>query len=258
MTENEKNDFQNIALLIDAENTPHTSMKDVIEEISKFGRIVIKRAYADWHTCDDKTAKALNDLAIKAVQQFSFIKGKNTSDFALYIDAMDLLHENQYDAFAIVSSDSDFSPLAIRLKESGVFVIGVGGISKTIPAFRNACSKFISLENLSKNEISKETTENQKTISDKNSETDKIHIEEIHDLLKKFAAEEKYQDSEGFVRLSDSITYITRVRSDFNVKDFGFKKSSDFLNGFPSLYEIKKEQGKGTVTIIKYRVKDAN
>lgn len=144
-------DLQRIAVVIDADNTQLSKIDDVLREISTHGRIVVKRAYGNWRKEELKNWEPeIKRLAIKAVQQFDYVAGKNATDIALVIDTIDLLHKNLYDAFVIVSSDSDYTPLAIRLHESGVYVIGVGE-KKTPLSFKNSCDEFLLLENISIN-----------------------------------------------------------------------------------------------------------
>lgn len=141
--------LKKIVMLIDADNAQLNKLEDVIRELSAYGRIVVKRAYGNWRKDTlKKWESELKRLAIKAEQQFDYVTGKNTTDIALTIDAMDLLHTELYDSFIIVASDSDYTPLAIRLHESGVYVMGVGE-KKTPEAFRNACDEFILTENIS-------------------------------------------------------------------------------------------------------------
>jgi uncharacterized protein (TIGR00288 family) len=150
-----------IAVLIDAENASYNVLGAVLTELSKHGHIIVKKAYGDWsskHLVNWKTP--LNELAINPVQQFSYTQGKNSSDAAMIIDAMDLLYTNQFDAFALVTSDSDFTKLASRLKESQIYVFGVGE-SKTPAAFRNACDDFILTEVLTTPDEEKTDRENQ-------------------------------------------------------------------------------------------------
>ena len=143
--------LERIVMVIDADNTQLSKLEAVIQEVSAKGRIVVKRAYGNWRKENLKNwEEELKRLAIKAEQQFDYVSGKNATDMALVIDTLDLLHNELYDAFVIVASDSDYTPLAIRLHESGVYVMGVG--EKTTPvAFRNACDEFVFLENLNKN-----------------------------------------------------------------------------------------------------------
>ena len=127
--------LKKIAMLIDADNTQLSKLEAVIQEISTYGRIVVKRAYGNWRKDSLKNwENELKRLAIKAQQQFDYVSGKNTTDMALVIDTLDLLHSDIYDAFVIVASDSDYTPLAIKLHESGVYVMGVGE-KKTPEAF---------------------------------------------------------------------------------------------------------------------------
>lgn len=142
-------ELQKIAVVIDADNTQISKLEDVFHEISTRGRIVVKRAYGNWHKPTLKNwGELIKRLAIKAEQQFDYVSGKNATDMALVIDTIELLYTNLYDAFVIVSSDSDYTPLAIKLREAGVYVMGVGE-QKTPVAFRNACDEFLFLENCS-------------------------------------------------------------------------------------------------------------
>lgn len=119
--------FQKIAVLIDADNTQLSKLEAVLHEVSTYGRIVVKKAYGNWRKDSLKNWEPeLKRLAIRAEQQFDYVTGKNTTDIAMVIGAMDLLHNNMYDALVLVSSDSDFTPLAIRLRESGLYIIGAG------------------------------------------------------------------------------------------------------------------------------------
>ena len=142
-------ELQKIAVVIDADNTQISKLEDVFHEISTRGKIVVKRAYGNWHKPTLKNwGEIIKRLAIKAEQQFDYVSGKNATDMALVIDTIELLYTNLYDAFVIVSSDSDYTPLAIKLREAGVYVMGVGE-QKTPVAFRNACDEFLFLENCS-------------------------------------------------------------------------------------------------------------
>ena len=254
--------LQRIALLIDADNTQLAKLEDVIQEISTHGRIVVKRAYGNWRKDTLKNwENELKRLAIKAEQQFDYVSGKNTTDMALVIDTMNLLHKGIYDAFVIVASDSDYTPLAINLHESGVYVMGVGE-KKTPEAFRNSCDEFIFLENLGENiKAAKSKTESSEKVIEIEEEcvetatvdSTKEDISVIHNLLK--IASDKYQDDEGYVNVSSAGQFIKRVKPDFDVRTFGFIKLPKLIEAFPRKYEIKKYPGKGKVTIIAYRCK---
>lgn len=198
---------------------------------------------------------------------------------ALVIDTIELLYANIYDAFVIVSSDSDYTPLAIKLHESGVYVMGVGE-RKTPEAFRNACDEFIFLENLSAEERSsaakkgdgengkpenreKESHHEAKAAAAGESrgasrkqaegarEVDDTDLEEIHKLLR--IAYDTYQDDDGYVNVSAAGTFIKRAKPDFDTRTYGFVKLPQLIEAFPDRYEMKRYPGKGTVTIVAYK-----
>ena len=246
--------LKRIVMLIDADNTQIGKLEDVIGEISTHGRIVVKRAYGNWRKDVLKNwEQELKRLAIKAEQQFDYVNGKNATDMALVIDTMNLLHKGIYDCFVIVASDSDYTPLAINLHESGVYVIGVGE-KKTPEAFRNSCDEFIFLENLGRaNELKLSIPKAGDDEYEEDEPEEDYDIETIHNLLK--IASDKYQDDEGFVNVSSAGQFIKRVRPDFDVRTFGYLKLPKLIEAFPDRYEIKKYKGKGTVLIIAYRCK---
>lgn len=137
-----------IALLIDADNSPADMIDEVLDELAKDGVINIRRAYGNWRSAHlNAWAALLHDFAIQPMQQFDYTKGKNATDAAMIIDAMDLLYTKQLDGFGIVSSDSDFTPLVMRLRANGLKVYGFGE-QKTPKPFVNACNKFLYLETL--------------------------------------------------------------------------------------------------------------
>lgn len=278
----ENNNTQKIAVLIDADNTQLAKMAGVFHELSTYGRIVVKKAYGNWKKQSLKNwEEEVKRLAIKTEQQFDYVSKKNTTDIAMVIDAMDLLHSKMYDAFALVSSDSDFTPLAIRLRESGAYIIGVGE-SKTPEAFRNACDDFLLLDFVSEESSGADETAdgesdgadgdeeetggagsagsrkkasdgagasgNKKALQKKKRET-----EEVHKLL--HIAYERYQDEEGFANIATAGNYLKRAKPDFTTIAYGYSKLSDFLKAFPKKYELKsvKGKGKGSSTAVFYR-----
>ncbi len=244
--------LKKMVLLIDADNTQLNKLESVIQEISTHGRIVVKRAYGNWKKDTLKNwENELKRLAIKAEQQFDYVSGKNATDMALVIDAVNLLNRNLYDGFVIVSSDSDYTPLAINLHESGVYVIGVG-VKNTPESFRNSCDEFVFLENVgSEPEKNKQVELNSN--EDVESENHIDDIESIHQLLS--LASDKYQDDDGFVNISSAGTFIKRIKPDFDVRTFGYIKLPQLIEAFPDKYEIKRYPGKGTVTIVAYKCK---
>ena len=245
-------ELQKIAVVIDADNTQLSKIGDVLREISTHGRIVVKRAYGNWRKDSLKNWESeIKRLAIKAEQQFDYVSGKNATDMALVIDTIELLYSKIYDAFVIVSSDSDYTPLAIKLHESGVYVMGVGE-KKTPESFRNACDEFIFLENLSSLPATapKELTPDH----DKNELGTAVNINEIHELLKK--AYDTYQEDDGYVNVTTAAHFIKRAKPDFDCRTYGFTKLPQLLNSFPEKYDVSRYPGKGTVTIIGYKCKD--
>ena len=281
-------ELQKIAVVIDADNTQISKLEDVFHEISTRGRIVVKRAYGNWHKPALKNwGEIIKRLAIKAEQQFDYVSGKNATDMALVIDTIELLYTNLYDAFVIVSSDSDYTPLAIKLREAGVYVMGVGE-QKTPVAFRNACDEFLFLENCSssvegndaqdavsspqkekaevsispnneKEESTKQLKEDvQKTDStpiassapaEENSEK-KNDLNEIRALLEK--AYDTFQDEDGWVNVAKVGLFLRRAKPDFDSRTYGFQKLSLFLKNFPEKYDVKLV-GEKPNTIAVYR-----
>ena len=247
--------FQKIAVLIDADNTQLSKLEAVLHEVSAYGRIVVKKAYGNWRKDSLKNWEPeLKRLAIRAEQQFDYVAGKNTTDIAMVIGAMDLLHNNMYDALVLVSSDSDFTPLAIRLRESGLYIIGAG-VTTTPESFKNACDDFILIDYLSKADEKPAAAEHAAPEPTPEPapepEPKKPNIGEIHNLL--HIASEKYQDADGFVNVSSSGLYIKRVKPDFNVRAYGYSKLPELLAAFPNKYQIKRYEGKGGATIIAYK-----
>ncbi|MDO4265618.1 MAG: NYN domain-containing protein [Eubacteriales bacterium] len=261
---------QKMAVLIDADNTQLSKMEGVFHELTTYGRIVVKKAYGNWKKQSLKNwEEEVKRLAIKTEQQFDYVSGKNTTDIAMVIDAMDLLHSEMYDAFALVSSDSDFTPLAIRLRESGAYIIGVGE-SKTPEAFRNACDDFLLLDFVSMED--RETAEDAAaeeaadaaelcavnsagtTASDKGEAKRKRHeLNEVHKLLR--IAYDRYQDEDGYVNIATSGNYIKRAKPDFTPALYGYTKLSDFLKAYPKKYALKtaRGKGKGSSTAVYYK-----
>ncbi len=230
-----------IAVLIDAENASYAVLGAVLSELSKHGHIIVKKAYGDWSSNHLKNWKQpLNELAITPVQQFSYTQGKNSSDAAMIIDAMDLLYTEQFDAFALVTSDSDFTKLASRLKESQIYVFGVGE-SKTPAAFRNACDDFILTEVLqSPDEEKTETKRSEKKASTGKTAQQKLKQDaKLVNILRN--AVEEYADDDGWALVSTCGSLIKRQYPDFDPRNFGFRTFTLLFEGI-GLFDIDRRK----------------
>lgn len=229
-----------LAILIDADNAQASIITELLEEISKFGIGSIKRAYGDWTTSHLKQWKEhLHKHAIQPIQQFSYTTGKNSTDSSLIIDAMDILHENKLNGFCIVSSDSDFTRLATRIRESGLLVYGFGE-KKTPEAFISACDKFIFTENLRL----------QENISSKNDED--VNLKNI--LLKSINAT---SDEEGWVKLSVLANYISKNEPSFDPRTYGYDKYGKLVKSLSYLDVSEKDFGDGSTNVhIFVRIKE--
>jgi uncharacterized protein (TIGR00288 family) len=202
MTNNKK-----IALLIDCDNVSHSSIKGVIEELAKYGTVNVRHAHGNWNSPRlSKWIKKLHIYAIKPMQQFAYTTGKNATDLAIAIDAMDLLHSENIDAFALMSSDSDFTPLALRIFESGRPVYGFGA-KKTPKPFVDACSTFIYIENLVCED--KETTN-----APKQEKSKKQRLKQDDDLIKLLrTAVEQTSGNDDWALLNKVGSYMSRSGS---------------------------------------------
>lgn len=227
-----------IAVLIDSENTQQSKLGLIIEELSSFGQIIVKRAYGDFSADRLKNWKQpLNELAIQAKQQFAYTSGKNSTDSLMIIDAMDLLYTQRFDTFALISSDSDFTSLATRLRESEIHVIGVGK-SMTPTAFKNACDDFVAIENLTPN-----TADEPKSEVESQTEMTKDEERELWRLM--HHSWQNYRDESGWAKLGEVGKYLKRLKPDFDPRNYGLKKLSDFFELYPARYNTRKSQRSG-------------
>ncbi len=238
----ENKDDKKIVVLIDADNAQKSKLSLILSELSSYGHVIVKRAYGDWS--DDRFKKwpaLLNELAVQPVQQFAYTTGKNATDISMIIDAMDLLYLNRFDAFALVSSDSDFTPLASRLKESEVYVFGFGE-RKTPVSFRNACDNFIFTENLkTENELKAESEKQEYEMLSKEA------VKMLHEVW------EKHSDDEGWINAAITGQMIKRLYPDFDPRTYGARKISELIENLKEYLVIEKIAGKGTATIINFK-----
>jgi uncharacterized LabA/DUF88 family protein len=238
-----------IAVLIDADNTSSDLVESLLKEVAKYGVAHVKRVYGDW--TDSRLTKwkdKLNKFAIQPIQQFAYTRGKNATDSALIIDAMDLLYTGNFDGFCIVSSDSDFTRLASRIRESGLVVYGFGE-KKTPEAFISACDKFIYTEILKQSESTEAQSDTTipddkhrslpktNVASDTSSNTPIKGNKALVKLLKD--AFEAIADEEEWVHLGPFGTQLTKLSPSFDPRNYGYKKLSDLVNA-TNLFEVKK------------------
>ncbi len=232
----EQSDQQKFAVLIDGDNAQASLLPQILAEVSKVGLITIKRIYGDWTTTSMNSWKeSLHKYAIQPIQQFRYTVGKNATDSAMIIDAMDLLHTNDVDGFCIVASDSDYTRLATRIREAGLFVIGVG-VKKTPGAFTNACNQFIYCENLT-------ITEEQKKKPTK--QTKKEERPDTHSplplLLQGFEMAAK---EEEWVHLAAMGTALRRLDPAFDARTYGHQKLQALIKDYPETFILKQDDSK--------------
>jgi Fe-S-cluster formation regulator IscX/YfhJ len=231
----EKNDL-NLAVLIDADNIPYSHIKEMLDEIAKFGTPSIKRIYGDWTKPTVSGWKpALLEHAITPIQQYSYTTGKNATDSAMIIDAMDILHSEKVDGFCLVSSDSDFTRLAIRLRESGMLVIGIGE-KKTPNPFIVACDKFIYIEIISR---AKPQAASISESSLNTSALDSIGTEIIQ-LLR--ASVIDLADENGWAFLAEVGNLLIKKKPDFDPRNFGFPKLTPLIKSLKEYFEIDERE----------------
>lgn len=229
-----------LAVLIDADNISHRNIRNMLVEITRYGNPTIKRIYGDWTRSE--LAGWKNSLLIHAltpVQQYGYTTGKNSTDSAMIIDAMDILYSNAVDGFCLVSSDSDFTRLAVRLREAGKVVYGMGEKKTPVP-FISACSKFIYIEILDQPESSTDSSTEEQSLIGDDSKQDKdsnkvikkkepvVRIsKDIKRLLTSTIAD--ISDDDGWTNLAALGTSIMKKQSDFDSRNYGFLKLSNML-----------------------------
>jgi len=220
---------QKLAVLIDADNAQASIIENLLAEIAKYGTASVKRIYGDWTNPYLKSWKeVLLDYSIQPIQQFGYTQGKNATDSALIIDAMDLLYTSEFDGFCLVSSDSDFTKLAARLRESGLIVYGFGE-QKTPDAFVAACDKFIFTEVLqdekSEPSIRKQTTRQLKQDT------------KLLNLLRN--AVEAVSDESNWAHLAPVGSYIAKKSSEFDPRNYGYEKLGELVEA-TKLFDMER------------------
>lgn len=237
-----------IALLIDGDNAQPRKLPAILEEVSKEGTITIRRLYGDWTTTGMSGWKdLLNANAIQPVQQFAYTKGKNSTDSAMIIDAMDILHGDHVDAFCIMSSDSDYTRLATRLRESGLFVMGVGE-KKTPEAFVKACERFIYVENL---DVGEEERSKARSGAKKAGGPTKLSTNAaLMRTLRK--AIDIAQGDEEEASLSLIGQALRRLDPGFDPRSYGHASLSSLVSALKDKLETRREE-KGNTVMVRFR-----
>ena len=221
------NTNQKLAVLIDADNAQASVIQELLAEVSRYGTATVKRAYGDWTTSNLKSWKeVLLTMAIQPIQQFAYTSGKNATDSALIIDAMDVLHSGSVDGFCLVSSDSDFTRLATRIREAGLVVHGFGE-RKTPEPFVAACDKFIYTEIL--RHEPEETKPGQEPVAE---------LPKLKPMLLNALTATMRED--GWTTLSALGSQITRSNPSFDARNYGVSKLGELIRQQASYLEVKE------------------
>jgi len=227
---------QKFAVLIDGDNAQASLLPQILAEVSKVGFITIKRIYGDWTTTNmNQWKQSLHKYAIQPEQQFRYTIGKNATDSAMIIDAMDLLHSNDVQGFCIVSSDSDYTRLATRIREDGLFVIGVGE-KKTPDAFVNACNQFIYSENL----IVTQKPKRREIKRQKKNENQDI-CDPLPLLIQGFKMAAKEDEWTYLAAMGNS---LRQLDSAFDSRTYGHEKLQSLLKDYPETFVLQQDRSK--------------
>lgn len=244
---NFQDETRRLAMLIDSDNIESSLIREIIAESSKYGLVSIKRIYGDWTEANMRPWKEiLHTYALQPVQQFRYTVGKNATDSALIIDAMDILNEGAMTGFCLVSSDSDYTRLATRIREKGLFVMGIGH-SNTPKAFVNACDVFTYTENLLtdsklRTSASKQTTKTESVSSDPLP-------------LIKSAFDMSVQD-DGWAFLGTVGGHLRQLDPGFDPRTYGYKQLTQLIKSYSSDFEVKGKKGKSGATEVYIRLID--
>ena len=242
----------NLAVLIDGDNIPSAYVKEMMEEIAKYGNPTIKRIYGDWTKPTlSKWKKILLENALTPIQQYGYTKGKNATDSAMIIDAMDILYSEKVNGFCLVSSDSDFTRLATRLREAGMKVFGIGE-KKTPEPFIVACDKFIYIEILKYQREGSESELAEKKSSQKDN-IDKITPKVIR-LISSTISD--LADDDGWAFLGDVGNLLQKKQPNFDSRNYGFQKLTPLINSINKFEIEQRESTKGRFKLIYVRNKE--
>jgi hypothetical protein len=236
-----------IALLIDGDNAQPSLLGKMLAEVAKYGLVTIRRIYGDWTTANMGGWKqALNENAIQPIQQFRYTIGKNATDSAMIIDAMDILHGHLVDGFCLVSSDSDYTRLATRIREMGFFVMGIGK-EKTPRAFVNACNLFIYTENLIPKRPSREPDRASRKAERTEREEERPRKLDPVPLLR--GAVDMAVQEDGWANLGTIGFTLRQLDPGFDPRTYGYKQLSQLFKAHPSQFELRLEDQGGRADI---------
>lgn len=245
---------ERLAVLIDADNVPYSNIKEMLEEVAKNGTPTIKRIYADWTKPTVSGWKnVLLEHAITPIQQYSYTTGKNSSDSALIIDAMDILYSGKVDGFCIVSSDSDFTRLAIRLREAGMKVFGIGEMKTPLP-FITACDKFVYIEILKSSVNSAEDVTN-KTKGKPKTESNPFNKIDVKLISLLTNSVESLADESGWTFLGDLGNFILKKKADFDPRNYGFQKLLPLIKATNKFVIDERVAGNNNIRHIYLKIK---
>jgi uncharacterized LabA/DUF88 family protein len=242
-----------LAVLIDADNAQASIIDELLAEVARYGTASVKRAYGDWTGTSLKSWKdRLLDQSIQPIQQFAYTTGKNATDSAMVIDAMDLLYSGRFDGFCLVSSDSDFTRLAARLRESGLIVYGFGE-RKTPKAFVSACDKFVYIENLRRDAAAAGSVSAAPATPPRSAAAklkgDAALVSQLRDAV------EAASDDDGWAPLGQVGTLITNKQPDFDSRSYGYAKLSDLMAATTLFEQERRSPGDGRRGVIFVRDK---
>lgn len=241
-----------LAVLIDGDNIPSAYVKEMMEEIAKYGNPTIKRIYGDWTKPHlSKWKNILLENAITPIQQYGYTTGKNATDSAMIIDAMDILYSEKVNGFCLVSSDSDFTRLATRLREAGMNVIGIGE-KKTPEPFIVACDKFIYIE------ILKYKSEESESESIKNKPSRKDNVDKITPKVIKLISStiSDLADDDGWAFLGDVGNLLQKKQPNFDSRNYGFQKLTPLIKSINKFEIEHRESSKGRSKLIYVKNKE--
>jgi len=239
-----------LAFLVDGDNASPSLIREMLAEASKYGEVIIRRVYGDWTSRNLASWKTtLQEHALTPTQQFANVAGKNATDSAMIIDAMDILHGELVGGFCLVSSDSDYTRLATRIREAGLFVMGIGE-PKTPGAFRQACHVFVSTDNL---KLARKAEPGRTRARRSVSEEARRVPEDAVKLLEQ--AFENVVKDDGYGHVGEMGEGLRRLNPAFDSRTYGFSKLVDLIQALPKQFEVvrRKELGPGAVYVRRKR-----